>query len=256
MKFNKKTRLYTAISAALALTFCSGTILVKAYAIDNKSINSTVIELATKIQSGDKSTKTNSYDKEYAEWGIEKIDDAYYYNNEHVRIFMDLRADNSFVTFNYDEKYGTVDLKVERNENDDIILVSYVKKEEVNKILEDIDDSYSNIESQQDIIEKETKATEDIKRLILEKAPVNIQETIKSLEDNKWYVIESDGRQYVYYNNLPHNYAYQYEQDKNNLIIVDIGKSTDNYVLLSIPQGSTLTITYNSQQIVYTKTVL
>lgn len=251
MKF-KKIQLYTAISAALALTFCSGTILVKAYAIDNKSINSTVIELATKIQSGDKSTKTNSYDKEYAEWGIEKIDDAYYYNNERVRTFMDLRADNSFVTFNYDEKYGTVDLKVERNENDDIILVSYVKKEEVNKILEDIDD----LESQQDIIEKETKATEDIKRLVLEKAPVNIQEAINSIEDNKWYVIESDGRQYVYYNNLPHNYAYQYEQDKNNLIIVDIGKSTDNYVLLSIPQGSTLTITYNSQQIIYTKTVL
>lgn len=251
MKF-KKIQLYTAISAALALTFCSGTILVKAYAIDNKSINSTVIELATKIQSGDKSTKTNSYDKEYSEWGIEKIDDAYYYNNERVRTFMDLRADNSFVTFNYDEKYGTVDLKVERNENDDIILVSYVKKEELNKILEDIDDS----ESQQDITEKETKATEDIERLVLEKAPVNIQEAINSIEDNKWHVIESDGRQYVYYNNLPRNYAYQYEQDKNNLIIVDIGKSTDNYVLLSIPQGSTLTITYNSQQIVYTKTVL
>lgn len=92
--------------------------------------------------------------------------------------------------------------------------------------------------------------------MILEKAPVNIQEAINSIEDNKWHVIESDGRQYVYYNNLPRNYAYQYEQDKNNLIIVDIGKSTDNYVLLSIPQGSTLTITYNSQQIVYTKTVL
>lgn len=94
---------------------------------------------------------------------------------------------------------------------------------------------------------------EDIQRLTIEDISPALRAAVQKLENDKWYVMESGGRQYIYYNNLQRNYAYQYEAAENTVRVVDIGKFTDSYVLLSVPQGFDLLIYYNEKAVLYTK---
>lgn len=230
MKFKQKSKSIVAITLALTTMLCVGATAVGAYAAPQTAIPQMPVTMNT-------SNKAEvSYAKEYAKWDITHIDDTYYYQNEPVRIFMDLRADNSFANFSYN-KNGSIDLRLFRNSSDAIMKVEYMTKAEADEILSDLEENPS------------TK--EDIKRLTLEEVPDAIQSAVNSCDDETWYVINSDGRQYIYYNNLPHNYAYQYEPKKNSLKVVDIGKSTGNYVLLSVPINSNLAISYNSKSVTY-----
>lgn len=93
-----------------------------------------IIEIAAKIQSGNENefkdfSKETSHVGEYAEWEIKKKSGAYYYKNERLRIFMDLRADNSVVTYNYD-KLGTTNLRLIREQNGNIIKAEYLTEAE------------------------------------------------------------------------------------------------------------------------------
>jgi len=84
-----------------------------------------------------------------------------------------------------------------------------------------------------------------------------MREVINSCDDKKWYVIDDTKYQYVYFNDLPANYAYQPEIDvdkySGTIHILDMGTSTGNYVLLEIDQNVFLTIFYNHSQVTYTK---
>lgn len=174
---------------------------------------------------------------------------------------MDLKADRSFENFTYNE-HGSIDLRLVRGDNGSITKVEYIPKDEADEIMSDLDIPNSDLPSKPTTGMPETRPTsdkaitEDISRLRLEDAPDKVQSAIASCDDKTWYAIEYNGRQFIYYNNLPHNYAYQYEQSKNSLIILDIGKSTGDYVLLSIPLNSKLMISYHSKSVTYKKVAM
>lgn len=194
----------------------------------------------------------------YSDWGVTYQNGVFYYENKQVRIFMDLNADRSFKNFAYNEN-GSVDLRLVRGNNGSIIKAEYIPKDKADEILSDLDISHSDTPGKPTADMPETRPTndkaipEDISRLTLDEAPGNVQSAIASCDDNTWYAIEYKGQQFIYYHNLPHNYAYRYEQSKNTLIILDIGKSTGAYVLLSVPLNSNLAISYNSKSVTYTK---
>lgn len=219
-----------------------------------------VIEAAKKIQLSLKQTDNKieeESDNEYSKWGIQKIDGAYYYQNQRIRIFIDLRANNSFKVFKFDKKFGSIDIRLLRDKNGSIVKLEYISEKEVSEILENLDIKDIDIQSDkvQEIFTDVSKEEnpEDISRISIEDIPDDVQKIIESCDSKKWYVVEGYGRQYIYYNNLPYNYAFEYDEAKNNLTIVDIGKSKGNYVLLSVAQNDNLKINYNSNSIQYIK---
>ncbi|WMJ86602.1 M56 family metallopeptidase [Anaerocolumna sp. MB42-C2] len=195
---------------------------------------------------------------EYAKWEVTYKDGIFYYRDHKVRLFMDMAADNSFKNFSYNKK-GSVDLRLIRNSKGLIVKSEYISKDEAEELLSDFDESSSavssgNMSGSLDKTSPESKKTsEDIIRQTTEDLPDNIQKAIGSCDNKLWYVIDGQDRRYIYYNGLARDYAYQYTPNENSLIITDIGKLTDNYVLLSIPLNSNLKITYHSHTVTYTK---
>ena len=101
-----------------------------------------LVEIAAKIQSGDDgdfvdlNTET-ARDKEYAEWGIGKTDNAYYYRNERVSALLELRADGS-MGMKYDAD-GNVNICFFRDESGTINKVEYLTTTEVSEIINRFD---------------------------------------------------------------------------------------------------------------------
>lgn len=113
----------------------------------------------------------------------------------------------------------------------------------------------------------------DLNRMTKQDLSDSLRNKLDSLENGKWYVIDDGDCQYIYYNGLPHTYAYEpiiTDNESGDLITVnisDIGintpllrgkKSVDNYVLLllSYSPGNPdtnydLTITYNKAPVTY-----
>lgn len=195
------------------------------------------------------------HDEEYAQWGLQMGDDAYYYNNERVRILLDLRADNSIANFVYNRD-GSVDLRLVRDDGA-IVKSEYISKDEAAEILSDLDISPSTDKATANSLKKGGMLSEDIVRHTIEEVPGDVQKVIDSCNNEAWYVIEGQERKYIYYGNLHNDFAYQYEPNKSEVAVIDIGKTTGNdYVLLSIPLSSDLTISYNSKSVAYTKVAL
>lgn len=181
-------------------------------------------------------------DEEYSKWKIDKKDGAYYYENERVRIFMDLRENNSFVNFNCDV-LGTIDIRLVRGHNGDITKIEYLSQTEAEEILTDLDVAHSNL----------IKEDEDVSRLSKDMISEKVLNTINSCDAGTWYVVVENEYQYIYYNGAPHNYAWQPEigQDSATIQIFDIGKSTSTYVLLKVPASLKLDVYYNATKIKY-----
>ncbi len=72
--------------------------------------------------------------KQYKKYGITEKNNAFYYKNKRIRIFIDIRADQSFVRLNYDKK-GTVNIKITRNKKGKISNVKSLSKKEADKYL-------------------------------------------------------------------------------------------------------------------------
>lgn len=97
-----------------------------------------IIAVALKVQQGDTNGfKTDKQEKEYTKWNITIKNGVYYYENKRIRILMDTRTDRSFENFNYDRK-GKVDLKIVRNDENEITKVKYLPKKKAKKILDGI----------------------------------------------------------------------------------------------------------------------
>ncbi|MDE6944836.1 MAG: M56 family metallopeptidase [Lachnospiraceae bacterium] len=118
-------------------------------------------------------------------------------------------------------------------------------------------------------------AVVDLNRVTQSEVSDKIRNALSACEDGKWYVIESDGCQYIYYNGLPHTYAYEpqfTDSEKGSLItvsIVDIKsdsphlqriEAANHYVLLAFSCTSAdpdteynLTIQYNQIPVTYTR---
>lgn len=76
--------------------------------------------------------------QEYQKWGITRQEDQFYHNGVPIRIFMDLRANNSFRYFSYD-KTGTRDIKLIRDQSGTIVSLELISKVQADIILEDIE---------------------------------------------------------------------------------------------------------------------
>lgn len=223
--------------------------------------------------------------EEYNENGIVTVKNDYYYQNTRIRILMDLRPDGSFENFDYNDR-GTVDLRLVRDGSNKIIRIEYLPAEEAAGIIGDLYDTLSDT-AEENITPRRSDvstpapsmntepAVVDLNRLTRAEVSDKVRKALDTCEDGKWYVIESDGCQYIYYNGLSHTYAYEPRitgSEKGDLItvsIVDIKsnspllarmKSANRYVLLAFcytPADADaeyeLTIEYNQTPVTYTE---
>lgn len=223
--------------------------------------------------------------EEYNENGIVTVKNDYYYQNTRIRILMDLRPDGSFENFDYNDR-GTVDLRLVRDGSNKIIRIEYLPAEEAAGIIGDLYDTLSDT-AEENITPRRSDvstpapsmntepAVVDLNRLTRAEVSDKVRKALDTCEDGRWYVIESDGCQYIYYNGLSHTYAYEPRitgSEKGDLItvsIVDIKsnspllarmKSANRYVLLAFcytPADTDaeyeLTIEYNQTPVTYTE---
>ncbi|MGN6713637.1 hypothetical protein [Anaerocolumna jejuensis] len=232
------------------------------------------------IQSLSAEAKTSphvSHTAEYEKWDITVVKKIYYHDGVRIRIFQDIKSDNSFEKSFVDVK-GTVDIRLLRNDKGTITKLQYISKKEADEILEDFIDKDESNEVLKDTLNnvsntslnaidkklftqtaKEKKNKDktgeltDIIRCKISEVPSNIQKAISNCTGKGFYVIEGNGRQYVYYNHLSKDYAFQ---SKNTILnIIDIGSKTGIYVLLSLPDDVSFRLSYNSNQIGYTRIV-
>lgn len=223
--------------------------------------------------------------EEYNENGIVTVNNDYYYQNTRIRILMDLRPDGSFENFDYNDR-GTVDLRLVRDGSNKIIRIEYLPAEEAAGIIGDLYDTLADTAEENITPRRSDSSTPapsmntepavvDLNRLTRAEVSDKVRKALDTCEDGRWYVIESDGCQYIYYNGLSHTYAYEPRitgSEKGDLItvsIVDIKsnspllarmKSANRYVLLAFcytPADADaeyeLTIEYNQTPVTYTE---
>lgn len=177
------------------------------------------------------------YTDEYAKWGVIKQDNIFYYEGTRIRIFHDMKSDNSFQNSAVDIE-GTVDIRLLRNVKGEIKELEFIPTAEANEIFEDL---FGYIPP---IVDKPEIEYTNIERCELQNVPTNIQNAITSqCTDSKWYIMKTSNRQYLYYKNPPRDFAYQIEGE--NLNIRDIGKPKNIYVLLSVGVDFDFKLFYN-----------
>ncbi len=76
---------------------------------------------------------------QYRAIGVSMDGKDYYYKNQLVNIFLDIRPNKSFYTLNINPK-GTVNIKIVRNKNNKITGAAYMTEAEVAELLGDMDD--------------------------------------------------------------------------------------------------------------------
>ncbi len=111
-------------------------------------------------------------------------------------------------------------------------------------------DTLDNLDALKKLDPSPTLGTMDLRRATRTEVPDQVQAALDACEDGKWYVIETDDLQYIYYNSLPGTYAYESEiyagiesgSDRITIRIADIRtdspllhrlRSDGNYVLLA-----------------------
>lgn len=218
---------------------------------NESTMNEDTIEDETDEESNNSDTKANSADsakkeqeriKEYAKFGIIKIEDEFFYKEEQVRFLLDEKADNDsmYVVVNPD---GKVFIEVIRSMDGAIEKIKYLTKEEIK-------DRFGEA-SLFMIGEPEVKTS----RLTERDASSDISKVIVSCKSKNWYVIEGDECNYVYYNGLSGDYAYSFDNTSTlfKLNIYDVGKTEGGYVLMSVEKDYDILIYYNDKEVSYTK---
>ncbi len=100
----------------------------------SKNIDDTAESSETQESAKEEDWEDNALLEEYADCGIEKDGDFYYYQGELVYIIKDQRPDSSVYLLNTDSE-GTVSIKVIRNAEGEIKSVTYMTEKEVAKAL-------------------------------------------------------------------------------------------------------------------------
>lgn len=175
--------------------------------------------------------------EEYQAHGITREGMIYYYQGQTVGILMDLKADSSFITLDMNPE-GVVNIRIMRDESGMIKDINYMSEEEVEELLGGG-------------LEEDTGFEEGIIRLEKEEAPPAVQAAIDSCEDGEWHVIADQNRQFIYFNGLPHNYAYwpEFGRGTINIEVIDTGALQKTYVLLSLPADLELRVGYNGKEV-------
>lgn len=200
------------------------------------------------------SKKNVNHKAEYKRFDITIKGGIYFYDGDRIRIFHDMKADRSFENSFVDMK-GTVDVRLIRGKRGNIKTLELIPKNEADEILKDLYgyDPSNELSLMQKTDKKSKKNREytNIKRLELDDIPDNVQTIIKKqCTDKIWYVIQTNNKKYVYYNNLPRDYAFSISG--NNLNVRDIGRHTGIYVLLSLGNDLSFKLSYNANPIIFT----
>jgi len=180
----------------------------------------------------------------YQALGITEKNGVYFYNGKRIRIFMDIRADQSFVHFSYD-KQGSIDVKLRRKEDFSATGVEYLTEAETEEILQEMDESETEPQA--------GKPEISIARLSRRDLPDEVLEAIGGCKDGTWYVIRHGGYQYIYYQGLPNDYAFQPALSglKADIKIADMKKTGRYDVLLAVKKNVELTIYYRGREVRY-----
>lgn len=194
-----------------------------------------------------KSNPSTNHISEYAQFGITKKNNGYFYKNKRIRIFFDKRADHSFEYSSVDID-GTIDIRLLRNKTGNISKLKRIPKKKANKILKDMFGYVPKYPAVNTKAQKKKEYT-DIERCQLKDIPVGIKKVIKKrCIKNKWYIIKSSNRNYIYLKKVLKDFAFQIVG--KNLDIHDIGKKRKSgSVLLSIGRDFNFTLTYNSKPV-------
>lgn len=201
--------------------------------------------------SQNKAEEAAAAEKTYRQLGITEKNGAYFYKGRRIRIFMDIRSDNSFLNFGYDKK-GSIDIKLRRKADLSVKGVEYLTEAETEEILKDMEEPDADTDA------KEVKLEASIKRLSKKELPDKVLKALGRCKDRTWYVIAYNGYQYLYYHGLPNNYAFQPElsNQKADIEIVDMGRAGTFDVLLAVKQNMTLAVHYRGRKISYQKAVV
>lgn len=193
---------------------------------------------------------TTDHTSEYASFGIIKKNNAYFYKNKRIRIFFDEKKNHSF-EYSFVDIKGTINIRLLRNKAGSISRLKIIPKKKANKILKDMIGSVSEKSAAHTKKQKKTEYT-SIRRCQPDNVPVGIKKAInKKCTKNKWYIIKSSNRKYVYLKKVPKDFAYQIVG--NNINIHDIGKrKKGGTVLLSVGRDFNFILTYNSKPVKYT----
>ena len=133
------------------------------------------------------------------------------------------------------------------------------------------DDSLSGYPKDRELLAMAEPAIVDLNRVTRAEVSGKVRNALDTCEDGKWYVIEADDCQYIYYNGLSHTYAYEpritvsEEGDLVTINIVDLETDSpllsrmSNYVLLAFRYALSdpdaeyeLRIQYNHVPVTYT----
>ncbi len=224
------------------------------------------ITYVCKVKVKTQESSKRAYAKAYAEYGIAQENGSYYYKGRRIRIFMDVKADESFFVFNYDRN-GTIDLRLRRAEDGSIIKIENPAPEEIDEIRDDLEltDLAETGNTKQDLTKvysnKEgTGSYAKIVRMTKKEVPKKVRKALQACSRRQWYVISRNKKQYIYYEGLPVNYAFHTEMDEDSLKvgILDLGRTSAGYVLLAIEQNQNtpMTLSYNGRQVSYEKQIV
>lgn len=123
--------------------------------------------------------------------------------------------------------------------------MEYLTKAEAQEILQDMDIS--------DPEPEKVKPEAVITRLEKGELPDEVQKEVSQCRMGTWYVIEHGEYQYIYYQNLPNDYAFEpvIHDQKADIKIADMKRTGSYDVLLAVKQNMTLTIHYHDRKIKY-----
>lgn len=83
---------------------------------------------------------------EYVLWNIKQTNGIYYYKDLRIRIFLDMRADNSFRKA-FTDKAGTIDIRLIRDQNGNITKLELIGKEEAETLMNEFYNANSHSSS-------------------------------------------------------------------------------------------------------------
>lgn len=189
--------------------------------------------------------------EEYRAAGITKEGRAYYYQGNMVRVFQDRRSDASFVTLDMNP-LGKLDIKVERGADGTIKSVREMTEAEVTEIFGDWKDPEEEADGGAELPPGQGEAgIPNSRRMTREELPAAVRTAMDQCAVRTWYVIRSEGRQYLYCNGFPWQYAWQplWEDGAWSVEIQPLKKLDYGYLLLSFPGNASLNVTLEGEAV-------
>lgn len=182
----------------------------------------------------------------YRQLGITKKNGAYYFRGRRIRIFMDMRKDQSFELFHYD-KDGKVDIRLDHSDDYTEASIANLTESEAKEILRDMTDT--------DDVDDGGQMSFNISRLKKSQLSPKALEAVRKCKDHRWYEIADNDMRYIYYHGLPGQYAFEpkFSGQKAEIEIVDMKSYKGTYVLLAVRNHVPFIVKYQDREVALQK---